>query len=115
MTEINRLLAAISAIGLPPPTEQQLVAAINNKKPAKWSTNGRKSDQAGWCYVRDINGILSANFGCWRSIVKDYWSSKSRNDMSEVDYQTHIHHRDQYFKKLQEDAEFKASEAAIRS
>ena len=28
MTEINRLLDAISAIGLPPPTESQLVAAI---------------------------------------------------------------------------------------
>ena len=66
MTEINRLLDAISVIGLPPPTESQLVAAIENQKPARWSTNGKKLDRAGFCFLRLIDQTLDANFGCMR-------------------------------------------------
>ena len=115
MTDINRLIDAISATGLPPPTGHQLVAAINSKKPTRWSTNGQRSDRAGWCNVHEINGTLSANFGCWRSGVKDYWSAKSRKDMSKGEYQAHIKYREQFFKKLQEDASFKAAQAAIKA
>lgn len=115
MNDIHKLIDAISATGLPPPTEQKLVAAINNKKPLRWWTSGKKSDRNGWCCVRDVSGILSANFGCWRSGVKDYWSSKTRNDMSEVDWKVHIKLREEYFKKLQDDADLKAAEAAYKA
>lgn len=115
MTDIQKLIDAISATGLPPPTEQKLVAAINNKKPLRWWTSGNKFERNGWCCVRDISGILSANFGCWRSGVKDYWSSKTRNDLSEVDWKVHIKLREEYFEKLQDDADLKAAEAAFKA
>lgn len=115
MTEINRLLDAISAIGLPPPTESQLIAAIENRKPARWSTNGKKLDSAGFCFLRQIDQILVANFGCMRSGIRGYWSSKSQNDMNSSQWQAHLKHREELSKQLQEDAQFKASEAAIKA
>lgn len=115
MTEINRLLDAISAVGLPPPTESQLFAAIENRKPARWSTNGKKLDHAGFCFLRLIDQILVANFGCMRSGIRGYWSSKSQNDMDSSQWQAHLKHREELSKQLQEDAQFKASEAAIKA
>ena len=115
MTEINGLIHAISVIGLPPPEPHQLEAAINKDRPFKWSTNGKKSDRAGFCFVRQIDRILVASFGCMRSGLRENWSSKTRNDMSEVDWQTHIQRREELSKQLQEDVDFKASEAAIRA
>lgn len=115
MNEIHKLIDAISANGLPAPTEQKLVAAINSEKPLRWWTSGSKSGRNGWCFIHDVSGILSANFGCWSSGVKDYWSSKTRYDLSEIDWKSHIKLLEQYFKKLQEDAEFKAAEAAFKA
>jgi len=115
MNEINRLIDAISATGLPPPESHQLEAAINKERPVRWSTNGKKSDRAGFCFVRQIDRILVASFGCMRSDIRENWSSKTRNDMSEVDWKAHIKHRAELSKQLQEDAEFKASEAAIKA
>jgi len=115
MTELNRLIDAIAATGLPTPAPHQLEAAINKDKPVKWSTNGKKSDRAGFCIVWQIDGILFARFGCMRLGLREKWSSKTRNDMSEVDWQSHLKRREELFKQLQEDAEFKASEAARRA
>ena len=115
MTDIRKLIDAISATGLPPPEPHQLEAAINKDKPVRWSTNGKKSDRAGFCFVRQINLILVASFGCMRSGIRENWSSKTRNDMSEVDWKAHIKRREELSKQIQEDAEFIASEAAIKA
>ena len=113
MTELNRLIDAIAATGLPPPEPHQLEVAINKDRPVRWSTNGKKHDVAGFCFVREIDGILVASFGCMRSDIRKNWSSKTRNDMPEVDWQAHLKRREAVFKELQEDVEFKASKAAI--
>jgi len=115
MTEINRLLDAIAAIGLPPPTESQLVAAIDNRKPARWSTNDQKFDRAGFCFLRQIDQILVASFGCMRTDIRKNWSSKSQKDMSEVEWQVHLKRREEFSKQLQDDVELKAAEAAYKA
>jgi len=115
MTEINRLLDAISATGLPPPEPYQLEAAINKDKPVRWSTNEKRLDRAGFCFVRQTDRTFFASFGCWRSGIRENWSSKTRNDMSEVDWKAHIKRREELSRQIQEDAEFKASEAAIKA
>lgn len=115
MTDIHNLVDAISATGLPPPAPHQLEAAINKDKPVKWSTNGKKSDRAGFCFVRHIDRILVASFGCMRSGIRKNWSSKSQNDMDPSEWQAHIKRRKELSKQLQEDAEFKASEVAIKA
>lgn len=115
MTEMNRLLDAILAIGLPPPKESQLFAAIDNRKPARWSTNGQKLDRAGFCFLRQIDQILVASFGCMRSSIRGNWSSKSQNDMDSSQWQAHLKHMEELSKQLQKDAEFKASEVAIKA
>ena len=115
MTDIHNLVDAISATGLPPPAPYQLEAAINKDMPVKWSTNGKKSDRAGFCFVRQIDQILVASFGCMRSGIRKNWSSKSQNDMDSSEWQAHIKRRKELFKQLQEDNEFKASEAAIKA
>ena len=115
MTEINGLIHAILAAGLQPPELHQLEQAINKEKPVKWSTSGKKSDRAGFCFVRQVDEVLVASFGCMRSGLRENWSSKTRNDMSEVDWRNHIKRIEELSKQLQEDANFKASEAAIRA
>lgn len=115
MTEINGLINAMLAAGLHAPEPYQLEQAINKEKPLRWSTNGKKSDRAGFCFVRQTGQILFASFGCHRSSIKEKWSSKTRNDMPEVDWQAHLKHREELIKQFQEDAEFKASEAAVRA
>ena len=113
MTELDRLIDAISATGLPPPEPHQLKAAINKDRPVKWSTNGKKHDVAGFCFVREIDGILVASFGCMRSGFRENWSSKSQNDMDSRQWEAHVKRREEFSKQLQEDTEFKASKAAI--
>jgi putative DNA primase/helicase len=115
MTELDRLIDAIVATGLPPPEPRQLEAAINKDKPVRWSTNGKKSDRAGFCFVRQIDRILFASFGCMRSGIRENWSSKNKNDMDSTQWQAHLKRREELSKKLQEDAKFKASEAAIKA
>lgn len=115
MTDIHNLVDAISATGLPPPAPHQLEAAINKDKPVRWSTNGKQSDRAGFCFLRQIDRILVANFGCMRSGSRENWSSKSQNDMDSSEWQAHIKRREELSKQLQEDAEFKASEVAIKA
>ncbi len=115
MTDIKELLDAISAIGLPTPTESQLVAATNNRKPAKWSTNGQKSDRAGFCFVRQTERTIFASFGCMRSGIRKNWSSKSQNDMSEDEWKANLKRREELFKQLREDSELKAAEAAYEA
>jgi hypothetical protein len=115
MTELNRLIDAIVATGLPPPELHQLEAVINKDRPAKWSTNGKKHDVAGFCFVREIDGILVANFGCMRSNLRGNWSSKSQNDMDSRQWEAHLKRSEELFKKLQEDAEFKAAQAATKA
>ena len=83
MTDINGLIHAMLANGLQPPEPYQLEQAIKKEKPAKWSTNSKRSDRAGFCFVRQSAGILVASFGCMRSGIRENWSSKTRNDMSE--------------------------------
>lgn len=113
MTELNRLIDAIAATGLPPPEPHQLEVAINKDRPVKWSTNGKKHDVAGFCFVREIDGILVASFGCMRSGFREKWSSKSQNDMDSRQWEAHVKRREEFSKQLQEDAEFMASKAAI--
>jgi putative DNA primase/helicase len=50
-----------------------------------------------------------------RSDIRENWSSKTGNDMSEIDWKAHLKRREKLSKQLQEDAEFKASEAAIKA
>jgi putative DNA primase/helicase len=113
MTELNRLIDAIAATGLLPPEPHQLEVAINKDRPVRWSTNGKKHDVAGFCFVREIDGILVASFGCMRSGFREKWSSKSQNDMDSRQWEAHVKRREEFSKQLQEDAEFKASKAAI--
>jgi putative DNA primase/helicase len=47
--------------------------------------------------------------------IRENWSSKTRNDIPEVDWKAHIKRREELSKQLQENAEFKASEAAIKA
>jgi len=115
MTDIYKLIDAIAATGLPTPEPQQLEVAVNNDRPVKWSTNGKKLDRAGFCFVRQIDQILVASFGCMRSGIRKNWSSKSKNDMDSTEWQAHTKRREELSKQLQEDAEFKASEAAIKA
>lgn len=115
MTDIHKLIDAISASGLPPPEPHQLEAAINKDRPVRWSTDGKKSDRAGFCFVRQIDRILVASFGCMRSDIRENWSSMTRNDMPEVEWKAHIKRREVLSKQLQEDTEFKASNAAIKA
>ena len=115
MNDIHKLIDAISATGLTLPEPHQLEAAINKDKPVRWSTNGKKSDHAGFCFVRQIDRILFASFGCMRSGIRENWSSKNKNDMDSTQWQVHLKRREELSKKLQEDAKFKASEAAIKA
>lgn len=115
MTDIHKLIDAISASGLPPPEPHQLEAAINKDRPVKWSTNGKKSDRAGFCFVRQIDRILVASFGCMRTGIRKNWSSTSRNDMSDVEWQAHSKRGEELFKQLQEAVELKAAAAAHKA
>lgn len=115
MTDIYKLIDAIAATGLPTPEPHQLEVAVNNDRPVKWSTNGKKLDRAGFCFVRQIDQILVASFGCMRSGIRKNWSSKSQNDMDSSEWQAHTKRREELSKQLQEDAEFKASESAIKA
>jgi len=115
MTDIHKLIDAIAATGLPTPEPHQLEVAVDNDRPVKWSTNGKKLDRAGFCFVRQIDQILVASFGCMRSGIRKNWSSKTRNDMDDVDWIAHIKRREELSKQLQEDAEFKAAAAAIKA
>ena len=115
MTDINRLIDAISSAGLPAPSASQLEAVINKDKPVRWSTSGKQRDIAGFCYVRQIDRILVASFGCMRSGFRSNWSAKSRNDMTEDQWKVHLQRMKEADKKAEETASFKAAQAAIRA
>lgn len=115
MNDINRLIDAISSAGLPPPSASQLEAAIAKGKPVRWSTNGDKSDRAGFCFVRQLDRILVASFGCMRSGFRSNWSAKSRNDMSEAQWKDHHQRMKEAAKKEEETASFKTEQAAIKA
>lgn len=52
-------------------------------EPGRWhrfSTNGRRSDTAGWC--RLFADRRAGVFGCYRAGVSDVWSARSRESMT---------------------------------
>ncbi len=55
-------------------------------EPGRWhrfSTNGRRSDTAGWC--RPFADMRAGVFGCHRAGVSDVWSARSRESMTPIE------------------------------
>ncbi len=63
MTVIEQFTQAIAAAGLPVPADVQADGKLH-----RFSTNGKRSDGAGW-YVLHDDDVAAGAFGCWRSSV----------------------------------------------
>jgi putative DNA primase/helicase len=65
--------AAIAAAGLPPPD-----SIIADGKIQRFSTNGKRGDDAGW-YILHLDNIPAGSFGNWREGRTESWCSIERN------------------------------------
>lgn len=66
----EQFLAAIRAAGIQPP---DVIEA--DGKLRRFSSNGKRGDDAGW-YVLHDNGIPAGAFGCWRSGISETWCAE---------------------------------------
>lgn len=82
-TLTDEFRTAIEAAGLTPPDD-----LIANGKLRRFSSDGRRGDDAGW-YVLYDDGIPAGAFGCWRHGFTQYWCSKTQADMTEAEQQAH--------------------------
>lgn len=76
MNAAEQFRDAIAAAGLTPPDE-----VIGDGKIHRFSTNGRKRDDAGW-YVFHDDERPAGRFGCNRSGVDATWSAKSTKEFT---------------------------------
>lgn len=67
MNTIEQFSDAILAAGIVPPIDIEADGKLH-----RFSSNGEKSDDAGWYVVHD-DGIPVASFGCWRSGLSENW------------------------------------------
>ena len=111
MTDIiQQFRNAIAASGLTPPKE----IIPGTKKFQRFSTNGNKNDTSGF-YRLHLDGIPSGSFGCHRAAMTKTWCSKSLNEMTPDERTAHKKVLESMTKQREEDAEFKASEAAVEA
>jgi len=82
-TLTDEFRTAIEAAGLTPPDD-----LIANGKLRRFSSDGRRGDDAGW-YVLYDDGIPAGTFGCWRHGFTQDWCSKTQADMTEAEQQAH--------------------------
>ncbi|MBC7617549.1 MAG: DUF3987 domain-containing protein [Candidatus Saccharibacteria bacterium] len=75
--------AAIAAEGLPAPDE-----IIADGKIHRFSTNGKRSDDSGWCILH-TDGIAAGAFGCWRTGLQSTWCAKSDHIMTDAERDAH--------------------------
>ena len=115
MTDIHKLIDAITAHGIPAPTASQLENAINTDKFTRWSTTSNQSKKPGFCKLNEVNGVLWASFGSFNPEVRCNWSSNTQNDMTPSQWEDHLKRREEFSKQAQEMTDFKAAQAAIRA
>ncbi len=82
-TLTDEFRTAIEAAGLTPPDD-----LIADGKLRRFSSDGRRGDDAGW-YVLHDDGIPAGAFGCWRHGFTQDWCSKTQADMTEAEQQAH--------------------------
>jgi putative DNA primase/helicase len=75
MSNTEAFRAAIAAAGLTPPDE------IVGGKLTRFSTNGKRSDDAGW-YVFHDDERAAGRFGCNRSGVDATWRAEQRREFT---------------------------------
>lgn len=75
----TQFIEAIQAAGITPPDK-----VIPDGEIHRLSTNGKRSDEAGW-YVLHIDGIPAGRFGCWRAGIDQAWCSKSKTTMTDAE------------------------------
>lgn len=73
---IAQFRSAIENAGLVPPLE-----IIDDGKRRRFSTNGKRSDEAGW-YLLHGDGLPAGAFGCWRAGVSETWCASERYALS---------------------------------
>ena len=67
---------AISSAGLAPPD-----TIIADGKIQRFSTNGKRGDDAGW-YILHLDNIPAGSFGNWREGCTEIWCSIERNEQT---------------------------------
>lgn len=80
---IDAFRDAIAAAGLTPPDHIEADGRLH-----RFSTNGKRSDAAGW-YVLHDDGIPAGAFGCWRTGLCQTWSGKPERAMTEAERSAH--------------------------
>jgi hypothetical protein len=67
--------SAIIAADLEPPDRIIPDGALH-----RFSTNGRRGDDAGW-YVLHLDGVPAGAFGCWRLGIDEKWCARSEREL----------------------------------
>lgn len=75
----DKFRAAIVSAGLTPPD-----AVVADGKLHRFSSDGRRGDDAGW-YVLHDDGLPAGAFGCWREGFTQQWSGKPQEVMTQTE------------------------------
>lgn len=102
---VDQFIAAIQAAGLPAPDK-----IVADGRLHRFSTNGRKNDDAGW-YVLYPDGIPAGAFGCWRSGISQTWHATPDRPIT-VAEKAEIERR---LREARERAEAERRERALRA
>ena len=71
-------IQAIKEAGLEPPDKIVVDGRFN-----RFSSEGRPSDRPGWYILHDLpDCAIAGSFGCWRTGVKQSWSSVKMSTLS---------------------------------
>jgi putative DNA primase/helicase len=79
----DQFLAAITEAGLTPPKH-----IIDDGKLHRFSSNGRRGDDAGW-YVFHAGDIPAGAFGCWRGGVAETWRADIGRELTADEIAAH--------------------------
>ena len=80
---IEQFREAIEAAGLTPPG-----VIIPDGELRRFSSDGRRGDDSGW-YVLHGDGVPAGAFGCWREGIKESWSSKPLDSLTQTEREAH--------------------------
>jgi putative DNA primase/helicase len=100
---------AIAEAGLPIPHE-----IVPDGKLYRFSTSDKEGDSAGW-YVLYADGVPSGAFGDWRSGIKESWCSKSRQEMTDQQWQEHRARIEEAKRQAEQERQRRQEEAAARA
>ncbi|BBD77406.1 AAA family ATPase [Hydrogenophilus thermoluteolus] len=103
---VNQFRDAIIAAGLTPPRE-----IIPDGKLHRFSTNGKRGDDAGW-YLLHLDGIPAGAFGDWRSALSETWRADLGRALTPEEEAAHRRRIEEARRQVEEERRKRAEQAA---